>query len=98
MATKILENSWLAKLVKWFGFSAITIGQTIHTTLNLELHPKLLAHEKRHTEQWKRHGIILFPLLYILEFLWNLLWCWNFRKAYLNISLEKEARIAGGNL
>ena len=46
---------------------------------------KLIAHEKKHLEQWKRYWIIGFPFIYI----WH-----HYKKGYDKNPLEIEARKA----
>lgn len=85
-------NSPLLKLFpKWVD--AFTIGQTIYCR-GSNPSPRLLAHEAKHCEQYKEHGIIGFLFLYLLHFIREFLKCGRLHKAYLNIPFEIEARLA----
>lgn len=85
-------NSHLLKLFpEWVD--AFTIGQTIYCRDDTPS-PRLLAHEAKHCEQYKEHGIIGFLFLYLLHFIKEFLKCGDFKKAYLNIPFEIEARRA----
>ena len=48
-------------------------------------------HEEIHTAQMKEMLYVFFYLWYIVEWLVRLVQCRNFRKAYRNISFEREA-------
>lgn len=85
-------NSPLLKLFPdWVD--AVTIGQTIYCR-GTNPSPRLLKHEVEHSKQYKEHGIIGFLFLYTIRFLEQLVVHKNFKKAYLNIPFEIEARKA----
>ncbi|WP_437920930.1 hypothetical protein [Sphingobacterium sp. LRF_L2] len=52
---------------------------------------KLINHENIHIRQAIELGVILFYVWYLFEFLIHFLRCWDFKRAYLQISFEKEA-------
>ena len=83
-------NSPLLKLFpSWVD--AFTIGQTIYVR-GSSISDRLLKHEAEHSKQYKEHGIIGFLFLYTIRFLEQLVIHNNFKKAYLNIPFEVEAR------
>jgi hypothetical protein len=52
---------------------------------------RLIRHELIHQEQMKRHGVLLFYLIYLKDYSRNL---WIYRdhdQAYANIPFEQEA-------
>ncbi|WP_067151243.1 hypothetical protein [Pseudotamlana agarivorans] len=51
----------------------------------------LLNHERIHLKQQLEMLVLPFYVFYVLEFLWRWLWCLNWKKAYRNISFEREA-------
>ena len=53
--------------------------------------PELIFHEFIHFYQQKELLFIFFYLIYLLEFLFNLIRYRNWDKAYRNISFEREA-------
>jgi hypothetical protein len=60
---KVRYRSRLAKLILPKRYTAITLGSRVFTPL-ASLSAGTLRHERAHVEQWKRHGIARFPLLY----------------------------------
>ncbi len=85
-------------MVKIIYNKIIPIGKDF-TVINLfgvlfskrKLTPIMLNHEQIHTFQIKELGFIFFYIFYILEWIVRLIQFRSFRKAYLNISFEKEA-------
>lgn len=53
--------------------------------------PNVLRHELIHFDQMRRVGILRFYAQYIWEYICGLAKFLNHRKAYLNISFEREA-------
>jgi len=53
--------------------------------------PVLLNHERIHLRQQIELGIVLFYILYLLEYAVRLAIYGNHLRAYMNISFEKEA-------
>lgn len=88
---KIIYN----KLIPFKGFWAITILNMIFVReeyRRLEGTPTeavMINHESIHFEQEKELGFIFFYILYLLEWLVKL--CFYGKKAYHNISFEREA-------
>lgn len=58
---------------------------------NKHAYDVILNHEKIHTEQMKELLYIFFYLIYCVEYLIKFICCFNFHKAYHNVSFEKEA-------
>lgn len=63
----------------------------IFKTQALKLSGTIINHEKIHFRQQQELLIVLFYLLYFLNYLFNLLKYRNHRQAYFNICFEKEA-------
>ena len=59
----------------------------------LKIDKTLINHEKIHLRQQLELLIILFYLVYLLEFILRLIQYRNWQKAYRNISFEREAYI-----
>lgn len=71
------------------GFAAINLFGVIFTKTNLD--KTLLNHEGIHTAQMKELAYVFFYLLYVLEWLLRLMQYGLSKKAYFNISFEREA-------
>lgn len=88
----IKENSWLARMAAWklksssmamvWGKKILLFNTTKETFLQND---KWVKHELCHVEQFKKHGLVLFPLKYIWE---------SILKGYYNNKYEVEAREA----
>jgi hypothetical protein len=81
---KVLYRSWLAKLVLPKRYIAITLGSRVYTPL-ASLSAATLRHERAHVEQWKRHGVAWFLVLYV--------W-YHLKYGYNRNPFEVEARRA----
>ena len=57
---------------------------------NKHAYDVILNHEKIHTEQMKELLYIFFYLIYCVEYLIKFICCFNFHKAYHNVSFEKN--------
>ena len=90
MKIKIKYNSWVPRLMGWDG---ITLYPFIFTTLSKKeaKKTKLLHHEWIHVKQVRKDGFFKFYFFYIYQAFFNLLKYKNLKKAYRNISYEKEA-------
>lgn len=86
---------WIIKnnLIPFPGYLAMTIGPFIFTRKNSRpLDEVTINHEAIHWEQQKELLILPFFLLYVVEYLARLVMSgFNHKKAYRNISFEKEA-------
>ena len=58
--------------------------------------PVLMRHEAQHVIQQYKLGMPRFLVLYYAEMIWGLLKGKGMARAYLDISFEKEARVASG--
>lgn len=78
---------------------AITLGRRIYLLPSfLQRSPdevtKLIRHELAHVAQVQRHGLLIFLILYVAEFVKHLRRTRSFDAAYREISFEVEARRA----
>ena len=86
----ILSN-WIAKFVVWAGgiftpgAQAVTIWPFIFVLPEYKGNKRLIRHEQKHIEQWKRYWIIGFLPVYLWQF---------FTDGYAHMELENEAREA----
>jgi hypothetical protein len=86
------ENSWVAKMAARkmkAGSVALVLGRTIHlfniTRDEFKASPRLIKHELKHVEQYKRFGFFTFLIVYG--------W-YSLKYGYYNNPLEIEAREA----
>lgn len=82
---KIIQN----KIIPFKGYVAITLYPFIFT--RRELTSVELNHERIHARQQKELFIVFFYVIYLLEYLVLLIYIGNRKKAYSEISFEKEA-------
>jgi hypothetical protein len=89
---RVVEHSWIARLAALKMRApavALVLGNTIHLhgmgRRQLESNERMLRHELKHVEQYKRLGTVRFVILYI--------WYW-FRVGYYRNPFEIEARQA----
>ena len=90
---KLVKNSLLVSIIT-FGFAqgfALWPYLIVKRNVNKDWEWSLINHEKIHLEQQKELWIIGFYILYIVWFLIELLFTWNFKKAYFKIPFETEA-------
>ncbi|HMU45579.1 MAG TPA: DUF4157 domain-containing protein [Chitinophagaceae bacterium] len=90
MKIRIKENSFIARLAAAKLGSkkvAIVFGTTIHlhnTRREDFLEDKLwVCHELKHVEQYQKHGYLIFPIKYFIEWV---------RRGYYKNKFEVEAR------
>lgn len=79
----------LNKIIPLKGYIAITLYPFIFARKELDKY--VLNHENIHGEQQKELLLILFYILYCLEYLIKLCITFNTSKAYYSISFEQEA-------
>jgi len=86
----IIYSDWYLKLI---GMEGTTLFGIIIILKKYKNNPNvyLLNHEKIHVSQWLETLFVGFLVLYILNFLWNLLRYKNFYEAYKFIIFEREA-------
>ncbi|WP_354667442.1 hypothetical protein [Pseudotamlana agarivorans] len=51
----------------------------------------LMNHERIHLKQQLEMLVVPFYICYVFEFIMRLMWYFNWKKAYRNISFEREA-------
>ena len=84
---KIIRNN----VIPFRGFKAINLFGVLFVRGNASISGTDINHEEIHTAQMKEMLYVFFYLWYIAEWLVRLVQCRNFRKAYRNISFEREA-------
>lgn len=82
---KIIENN----IIPVKGFAAINLFGILFVRKGVLITARLVRHETIHTEQMKELLFVPFYVLYVLEWLVKL--CFYGKKAYRNISFEREA-------
>ena len=81
------------------GFSGLTIFPFVIVSAKVDLSDKVLMnHERIHLKQQLELAILPFFVLYFVEYLLRLIQFRNRRKAYRNISFEREAYANEGNM
>ena len=90
MKIKIRYNS---SVPRFFGFEGITLYPFVFMNKSEKeaKKTKLLHHEWIHVKQIQEEGFFRFYLSYIFQIFFNLFRYGNLKKAYKNISYEKEA-------
>lgn len=79
-------------LIPFKGYAAINLFGIIFVRKDVHVSNRLINHEKIHTRQMLEYLVIGFYLLYILEYLFNILrFGFYHDMAYRNISFEREA-------
>ena len=93
----IFDSYWQRKIFR--GMTATTFGKYIvtkHTSLYWAKHyyylERVERHEYVHVQQYAQWSVIGFLLIYSINFIINLIWYRDFRKAYRNILFERQAR------
>lgn len=88
---KIVRNS----IIPFKGFVAINLFGVLFVRKNVVLsdarYQRMIRHETTHTKQMKELLYLPFYVLYVLEWLVRLVMYREARKAYRNISFEREA-------
>lgn len=73
------------------GYRAINLFGVLFARKGASITEVTLTHESIHTQQMKEMLYIPFYIWYVVEFLFKLLYYFNWKKAYRNISFEREA-------
>ena len=88
----IIKNN----IIPFKGYNAINVCGVLFVREGVEITPRLIQHEKIHTKQMLEMFIVLFYLVYCVEFLYRYIKQkpngrsrWN--QAYRAISFEREA-------
>jgi hypothetical protein len=88
-----IENSWVPRFLSYLSpieIGAITLGPFVFGRSTIS--ERTRRHEAIHWEQYKETGIILFPILYSVFWLFNLVkFKFDGEKAYYEIPFEREA-------
>lgn len=86
---KIIRN----KFIPFKGFKAINLFGVLFVREEcFPLDAVDERHEEIHTKQMKEMLYVGFYVWYLLEWIVRLLICLDFKKAYRNVSFEREAR------
>ena len=89
---KIFYNNPIFKLPFVRNFDAMVLGQICLTSYSEgELPQRIINHEMIHQEQMKEFGKVRFYLIYLWDFIKNLIKYRNVFTAYYNIPFEVEA-------
>lgn len=92
-AIRIKYRHWAFRLPLLRRYRGIVVGRRIWFKNGPdEISAELLRHEMIHQEQMDRHTVPLFYLIYLKDYLRNLLRYHNHDLAYWNIPFEIEAR------
>lgn len=84
---KIVRNG----IIPFKGFKAMNVCGVLFARKEANIDGKTINHERIHTEQMKELLFVFFYLVYVVEWLVRLGLCLNAKRAYRNISFEKEA-------
>ena len=84
---KVIYNS----IIPFRGFKCINLFGILFVREGCAMSPVDFNHEAIHTAQMKELLYAPFYLLYLLEWLWRLIHFRDSKKAYRNISHEREA-------
>ncbi|MGI9597683.1 MAG: toll/interleukin-1 receptor domain-containing protein [Acidimicrobiales bacterium] len=86
---RIVRASWLPG-----GYAGLTIGRSIYVRAPVPAdgNSMLVAHELVHVRQWDELGVFRYTFRYLIDFYRGLVRTRNWRGAYLNTSMEAEAR------
>ncbi len=85
-------SHWIFRFIPK-GYDALTLGGHVFFRSDSPS-PRLVAHEKKHVEQYATLGVIGFLWFYISDYFHGRLKGLSHREAYLAIRLEVEAREA----
>lgn len=89
---KIIYNSILFKLPLLRNYNAIVLGRYCFTKFGKEHFSLItLQHEYVHQAQMSRDGVFMFYVIYLKDYLINLIKYRNHNQAYYNIPYEIEA-------
>lgn len=88
----LIQNKILVKILSLNFASAIALYPFVFVRFKAyKTDRTLINHERIHLRQQRELLLVFFYLMYLIEFLWNLIKYRSRYVAYLNISLEKEA-------
>ena len=84
---KIVRN----RFIPLKGFKAMNVCGLLFVRKDAYISEETMNHERIHSAQMKELLFVFFYVLYMSEWLIRLIGCMNLKKAYRNISFEKEA-------
>lgn len=84
---KIVYN----KIIPFPGYKFINLFGILFAHKGVKIKEQDITHESIHTKQMKELLYVGFYLAYMFEYLGKSIWYRNFKKAYKNLSFEKEA-------
>lgn len=84
---KIIRNN----IIPFKGYKAINLFGILFVRGDAVISSTDINHEEIHTAQMKEMLYVFFYLWYVVEWLVRLVQCRDTKKAYRNISLEREA-------
>ena len=73
------------------GYKAINLSGVVFIRKGTTLNEVDVNHESIHTEQMKEMLYVVFYLLYVMMFIWELIRFRNWHKAYEEVPFEREA-------
>lgn len=92
MKPRILYEHWYFKMPWMKNYSGIVIGRFILVRESqYKASPVLINHEMIHQRQMDKHGVLGFYLIYLKDYLKNLVKFRSHEQAYFNIPFEIEA-------
>lgn len=98
---KILDRlSWFFRIggIALFPFVILREKYTSGTDFWIKKSKKIINHETIHFQQALELGVVLFYVLYVIEYAIKALVYFNIEKAYYSISFEREAYANDTNL
>lgn len=103
---KIIYNDKILNKISWFGFVKgvtflpyIILKEEYNSSAYYKnVAKKLINHESIHIKQQSELLVIIFYVLYLLEFMIRFILSFDRYESYNNISFEREAKINEGNL
>lgn len=84
---KIVRCSWFPPK----GYNAIMLVWWLIVKTGYAITSRLINHEEIHSVQQKEMLVLFFFIWYGLEFIFRLAQYRNWKKAYMNVSFEREA-------
>lgn len=87
---KVIYKSALFRLPLLRNYAAIVIGRWCYVKDD-RASEVLIRHELIHQEQMDRHGIAMFYLIYLKDYLYHFIKLRNHDQAYQAIPFEREA-------
>ncbi len=86
------------RFIPFKGFKAVNLCGMLFVRKEAYISEKTTNHESIHSAQIKELLYFFFYALYLTEWSIRVIWYWDFKKAYRNISFEREAYTNESNL